>query len=94
MTTVIHIKDRRKYSLHPTVYIGRPSIFGNPYSIGKDGSREDVIAKHKTYFYDRLSKDGDFKEAVLYLKDKILVCYCKPLACHGDTIAYWLDYVS
>ena len=26
------------------VYIGRPSIWGNPFVIGKDGSRDAVIA--------------------------------------------------
>jgi len=27
------------------VYIGRPSKWGNPFVIGKDGDREEVIAK-------------------------------------------------
>jgi len=27
------------------VYIGRPSKWGNPFVIGRDGSRADVIAK-------------------------------------------------
>lgn len=28
------------------VYIGRPSKWGNPFVIGKDGTREEVIAKY------------------------------------------------
>lgn len=28
-----------------SVYIGRPSIWGNPFVIGKDGNRTNVIAR-------------------------------------------------
>lgn len=31
------------------VYIGRPSILGNPFVIGRDGDRAKVIAKFRTY---------------------------------------------
>jgi len=31
------------------VYIGRPSKWGNPFVIGRDGSRADVIAKYRTW---------------------------------------------
>lgn len=40
ITKVIHCK-KESYD----VYIGRPSIWGNPYSIGKDGPRNVVINK-------------------------------------------------
>ena len=32
-----------------SVYIGRPSIWGNPYAIGRDGTRDDVIAKYEVW---------------------------------------------
>lgn len=38
---VVHCK-KDKYD----VYIGRPSKFGNPFSIGKDGDRIEVCQKH------------------------------------------------
>jgi hypothetical protein len=31
------------------VYIGRPSKWGNPFVIGKDGTRDDVVAKYRAY---------------------------------------------
>ena len=31
------------------VYVGRPSIWGNPFVIGKDGSRAEVIEKYETW---------------------------------------------
>lgn len=72
------------------IYVGRPSLFGNPFSIGKDGTREEVIAKFKEYFYRRLSTDKMFKKEVHKLKGKNLVCWCKPLSCHADVIEEYL----
>ena len=86
MTKVVNCK-KEKYD----VYIGRPSIFGNPYKIGKDGSREEVIQKYKLFFYMKLSRNKEFFKKIWALKNKILGCYCKPLACHGDIIAEYLD---
>ena len=85
MTRVVN-KYREAYD----VYIGRPSIFGNPFSV-KEYGREGCIAKYKDYFYERIASDVKFKEAVLKLKDKTLGCFCKPLACHGDVIKEYLD---
>ena len=31
------------------VYIGRPSKWGCPFVIGKDGTRKEVIAKYRTW---------------------------------------------
>ena len=73
------------------VYIGRPSPFGNPFAIGRDGDRDAVIAKFKTYFYGKLRTDPRFKQHVLALKGKTLGCFCKPEACHGDVIVDYLD---
>ncbi len=72
-------------------YCGRPSIFGNPFVIGKDGTRDEVIEKYRVYFYDRIRIDANFRSEVLKLKDKTLGCFCKPLACHLDIIAEYLD---
>lgn len=64
------------------VYIGRPSIWGNPFVIGKDGNREEVVEKYENYLLNNkflLSK-------VLNLKGKVLGCWCKPHSCHGDIL--------
>jgi len=74
------------------VYIGRPSPFGNPYAIGEDGDRAAVIRKFQSYFFARLRMDPEFKKKVEGLKGKVLLCYCHPLACHGDTIVDYLEH--
>lgn len=65
------------------VYIGRPTKWGNPFSIGKDGTREEVIAKHRKWF---LSQPSLMEEAKTELRGKDLFCFCAPKSCHGDLL--------
>lgn len=66
-----------------SVYIGRPSKWGNPFVIGKDGSREEVIAKYRLWL---LARPEVVAAAKSELRGKNLVCFCAPLACHGDVL--------
>jgi len=74
---VVHCKKDRY-----DVYIGRPSKWGNPFAIGRDGNREEVIIKYRDYI---LSQPALLKD-LPSLKGKILGCWCAPLACHGDVL--------
>ena len=74
---VVHCKKERF-----DIYIGRPSKWGNPFSIGKDGSREEVIAKYRDYIMLKPELLADLPE----LKGKVLACWCSPLSCHGDIL--------
>lgn len=60
------------------VYIGRGSPYGNPFVIGKDGSRDDVCDKFEAQVLPYLD--------LTPLIGKDLVCFCKPQRCHGDSI--------
>jgi hypothetical protein len=82
-----------KYKDRFDVYIGRGSAFGNPFEIGKDGTREEVIERYRDWFLKKL-KNERFKKQVLKLKGKRLGCFCKPLACHGDIIVEYLERES
>lgn len=73
------------------VYIGRGSDFGNKYPITPTVSREQVIEWHKRDFLKQVEEDPVFRRKVLGLRGKRLGCFCKPQACHGDTIKEWLD---
>lgn len=77
MTKVVHCK-KEKYD----VYIGRPSKWGNPFEIGKDGTRKEVIEKYRKYVLSNKKLMNSLHE----LEGKILGCWCKPLACHGDVL--------
>jgi hypothetical protein len=64
------------------VYIGRPSKWENPFVIGKDGTRKEVIAKYRKYIMTR----KDLLESLHELEGKRLGCFCAPMACHGDVL--------
>jgi Domain of unknown function (DUF4326)/YspA, cpYpsA-related SLOG family len=66
------------------VYIGRPGPWGNPYVIGEDGTREQVIAKYE----EHLLRSPELKGRLPELRGKTLGCWCAPQACHGDVLAY------
>lgn len=72
------------------VYIGRPSKWGNPFVIGKDGTRAEVIEKYRRYLMrnERLLRD------MSELRGKDLVCFCKPAACHGDVLLEFANQPS
>jgi hypothetical protein len=90
-TTVIRVRDMRKGD----VYIGRrnnrkklpESIWHNPFVIGKDGTREEVLAKYEAY----ILAQPELLAQLHTLKGKRLACWCKPEACHGDVLAKLAD---
>lgn len=65
-----------------TLYIGRPSIFGNPFPVGVN-SRESVIRKYFEYAIN----NKRLLESIRNIPyNAILGCFCAPLPCHGDVI--------
>ena len=68
------------------VYIGRGSIWGNKYCIGKDGTREEVIVKYIDWILEKIKTDENFKEKMKSLRGKRLGCWCSPKECHGDVL--------
>ncbi len=64
------------------VYIGRGSKWGNRFVIGMDGNREEVIRKYRRW----IMKNDCLLFCLEELKGKVLGCFCKPLACHGDVL--------
>lgn len=72
------------------VYIGRPSVWGNPFS-HKEGTkakykvatREEAIAKYEEWI---LNQPELVERAKKELRGKVLGCWCAPLPCHGDVL--------
>lgn len=88
MTKVINIKDAPKgWETDPDyVYIGRPSVWGNPFPLKGEIDRAACLAKYlnwyqKTQPYPTLDA----------LWNKTLVCYCAPKLCHGNVLALIAD---
>ena len=69
------------------VYIGRGSKWGNKFIIGPDGNREEVIKKYREWILGNKELLSSLHE----LKGKVLGCFCKPQACHGDVLVELVD---
>lgn len=70
-----------------SVYVGIPTVFGNPFTMHSEADRELVVKKHRDWL---LSGQGRAPALVAKvkrdLKGKNLVCWCAPLLCHADTL--------
>lgn len=89
--TLVANKDREEPF---DVYIGRGSPWGNPFPVGVgEGkySREEAIEKFKAHFEQEVLSDPSKVKALKGMRGLTLGCHCKPLACHGDVIAKYLN---
>ena len=82
MTTVVNVREDDW-----DVFIGRGGQWGNPFRIGRDGTREDVINKYREWILNQ----PKLLSQLSILKDKTLGCHCKPLACHGDVLVQLVE---
>ena len=79
-------------------YCGRPSALGNQFKIGVDGNRDEVIEKYRLWLMEAFKHDvlvrREFDTLVSTYEDfgeLVLVCWCKPLKCHGDVIKEFIE---
>ena len=89
-TTVVNVHGPSRENF---VYIGRvdrtDKHFGNPFTIGKDGNREQVINKFRIWLLAgkpfKYDKQRQFILANMEkLRGRKLGCFCFPRSCHGD----------
>lgn len=64
------------------VYCGWPSIWGNPFIIGRDGSRDDVCHKYEAW----IMAQPQLLAKLPALAGRDLVCWCRPKRCHCETL--------
>lgn len=81
MPQVLNKRTATAEQLIGAVYVGRPSIWGNPFVVGRDGSREECVHQFEAYVarHPRLQL-----LAWERLRGRNLVCWCAPRACHAD----------
>ena len=77
ITKVVNLSEE-----HYDIRIDRKTKWGNPFHIGIDGTREEVIEK----YHDWILTQDHLINALPELKGKTLGCWCKPRSCHGDVL--------
>ena len=86
MTTVVNLHVHPEAARLPEyVPVHRPTGWGNPFKIGRDSTRAQVIDKYRAWL---VSERPDLVlNARIHLRDKVLGCYCVPLSCHAEVLA-------
>ena len=82
-------------------YPKQDSIWCNPFKIGRDGRREEVINKYKDYILNQLEGNVEMRKELKTLKNKNLGCWCvssqfesypfRELVCHGQILINLLN---
>ena len=91
MERVVHLK-RAPYD----VRIDRATRWGNPYTHREDvyqkgyttlvASREEAIEAYRNFLWREIKQYPDTIKELAALDGKVLGCWCKPKACHGDVL--------
>lgn len=74
--------DNKRYPEHD-------SPFFNPFKIGRDGDRNEVVNKYYQYITVKI-KNNEVDLGIL--KNKNLGCWCAPELCHGHVLMYLLNH--
>lgn len=95
---MIYVKNRKNLR-GLGEYIGRPSPLGNPFFIGRDGSRAKVIAKYRQWLWNQIQvRNAEVIAELGKLKkiarkgDLVLSCHCAPKPCHGDVVKSAIEW--
>ena len=75
-------------------YPKQDSIWANPYKIGKDGDRKEVINRYKNHINFLIESNQITKQQLFNLNGKTLGCWCKPDLCHGDILVQLISNFS
>lgn len=68
------------------VYVGRPTKWGNPFVIDKDGDRDEVVELYRERLEVLIQMKAGIGRDLGQLRDKDLVCWCAPERCHADVL--------
>lgn len=89
----IEIINIKNYEGDDYIYIGRPSIFGNPYSSKESNlaehqvdSKKEAIDLYRRYILDDLELLDELINQLRKTGYRKLGCFCKPAGCHGDVL--------
>ena len=83
MPKVLNKKTANAKEAASAIYVGRPTKWGNPYTLGEHRTREQAIAYYEQYV---LRRPKFVDEIRTELRGKDLLCFCSPLPCHADVL--------
>ena len=69
------------------VRVDRETKWGNPFRIGPDGTRAEVIERYRRDLWRRIRAGEVDLDELAALDGRNLLCWCAPLQCHADVLA-------
>ena len=87
-SAVVNLQHHPDAIAKGAVRIDRRTKWGNPFRIGKHGTREEVIARYRAELWRRIRAGRVSLEELAALHGKSLACHCAPLPCHGEVLAH------
>ena len=75
-------KPKNRFHCGVQIWEQDDSKWFNPFRIGRDGTREEVIAKYENW----IRTQPKLLAALPELKGKVLGCWCAPKPCHGNVL--------
>ena len=67
--------------------VDRRSKWGNPFAIGRDGDRAQVIEKYRQDLWKKINEGRIDIEQLAKMTGRDLVCWCHPPhACHAEVL--------
>jgi len=95
----IYINNKKDTSYG--IYVMRPSVLGNPFVIGRDGNRNQVIKKYRVWLWTEFKRENlVYQELIRLLNvyrkngELSLLCCCAPLPCHAEVIRSCLLWMN
>ena len=90
---VINRRTASKDEINQAIYVGRPTLLGNPFSAKQHG-RDNAISLYKDWLNlqwttnnEKVTQELMDLAAILKYDGKIVLsCWCAPKACHADVI--------
>ncbi len=74
-------------NLRRIVRVDRATRWGNPFCIGRDGTRAEVIERYRRDLWRRIRTGEVDVDELAALDDRDLACWCAPLPCHAEVLA-------
>ncbi len=89
----VQLSRRKGWRMPPnTVSVARPTVYGNPYRVGRDGTAEECVAKFRADIERDIGGPIGMYRALMRtwlakLRGKNLACWCKlDQPCHADAL--------
>ena len=100
MNSIIIGRKGRNIAGYSSVYVGRPSLLGNPFEMCCEKDRNNVIKEYRLWLGKQFENNSLVWKEIEKLSFRIkngeklnLQCYCSPKPCHADVIKSAILYI-